>query len=564
MVVLSPTHSARSVLSPKSTGYIPLGKTLNTPTVSSAVSATYAKSLFTAKLPSEVLNLGPDELFTKYTVSEVKAVQHQLRRAYYAFEYADAKQEELRLMVGERYRDLLQASSSIISIAKSAQHVLDALEESREAIISQHDPPLPPKTASIDGLDDRHLVALQVLSAHMKLLLDAPEHLWRLIERKKYLQAAWLFLLSRVESMFWFVRSIYQIICFPNIVFQTEFPLVQRQWDVVSQFRSQIIHKSTLSLREASASSEETCATLVTLHLLDSRPLNETLATLLLQRSKTLQSVLAWNSGTSVSKQAKTPSITIGNGDGNPVLSAKPVSVREVTQTMKRALSIVVQTVITARAVFQDEPSQESLIVRVLRSMQEDQQENTRLVDALPEQLYLTTQSLLSHLTSSANFQLLPVNLRSYKPYVDLNSSSSLLNRTELSQRVEEWYKSSCDQWRHSAAQWFSELHSIKEVWSLRNAIRRYVVGTALLQGESAYIVSNLDSLCHERILGIWQNLLLETEAKFKKSLHDDVSLCQQKENTKGTYNLKQSTLPILNIPHSKNTNSHSNDNCAS
>lgn len=76
---------------------------------------------------------------------------------------------------------------------------------------------MPPKTASIDGLGgrysrhryptrkladkattDRHLSTLQVLSAHMKLLLDAPEHLWRLIERKHYLQAAWLFLLSRV------------------------------------------------------------------------------------------------------------------------------------------------------------------------------------------------------------------------------------------------------------------------------------------------------------------------------------------------------------------------------
>lgn len=32
----------------------------------------------------------------------------------------------------------------------------------------------------------------------MKLLLDAPEHLWRLIERKKYYPAAWLFLLARV------------------------------------------------------------------------------------------------------------------------------------------------------------------------------------------------------------------------------------------------------------------------------------------------------------------------------------------------------------------------------
>jgi uncharacterized membrane protein YhhN len=45
---------------------------------------------------------------------------------------------------------------------------------------------------------DIHLNTLQLLSAHMKLLLDTPEHLWRLIERQKYLSAAWLFLLARV------------------------------------------------------------------------------------------------------------------------------------------------------------------------------------------------------------------------------------------------------------------------------------------------------------------------------------------------------------------------------
>jgi hypothetical protein len=42
------------------------------------------------------------------------------------------------------------------------------------------------------------LYTLQLLSAHLKLLLDAPEYLWRLIERKKYFTAAWLFLLARV------------------------------------------------------------------------------------------------------------------------------------------------------------------------------------------------------------------------------------------------------------------------------------------------------------------------------------------------------------------------------
>ena len=42
------------------------------------------------------------------------------------------------------------------------------------------------------------LRALQSLASHLKLLLDTPEHLWRFIERRRYLHSAWLFLLARV------------------------------------------------------------------------------------------------------------------------------------------------------------------------------------------------------------------------------------------------------------------------------------------------------------------------------------------------------------------------------
>lgn len=96
------------------------------------------------------------------------------------------------------------------------------------------------------------LQTLQSLSAHLKLLLDCPEHLWRLLEHKRHLHAAWLFLLARVvhrsltgsedeEQAGWSGQGI-------NVIEQ--FPLVRRQWDTISPFRTQITHKSTLSLRD--------------------------------------------------------------------------------------------------------------------------------------------------------------------------------------------------------------------------------------------------------------------------------------------------------------------------
>jgi hypothetical protein len=122
---------------------------------------------------------------------------------------------------------------------------------------------------------DAHLQTLQLLSAHIKLLLDAPEHLWRLLERKKYFQAGWLFLLARVvhralvrdddqdeenwakqgiDVMVRLVETVFQKML--NYFVQEQFPLVQRQWDAVSHFRTQIIHKATLSLRLYTAPSE--------------------------------------------------------------------------------------------------------------------------------------------------------------------------------------------------------------------------------------------------------------------------------------------------------------------
>jgi len=55
-----------------------------------------------------------------------------------------------------------------------------------------------PRCQTFIRVSDSHLQTLQVLSAHMKLLLDAPEHLWRLIEQEKYFHATWLFMLARV------------------------------------------------------------------------------------------------------------------------------------------------------------------------------------------------------------------------------------------------------------------------------------------------------------------------------------------------------------------------------
>jgi hypothetical protein len=136
----------------------------------------------------------------------------------------------------ERYRDLLEASSAIVHISEASKRVLETLEEMKDACDTSQEvrslqhtetgkghrkhqsvwglPSLHGRTAaqgmpslieivslinpSSSPVSDSQLVTLQSLAAHLKLLLDTPEQLWRLLERKRFLHAAWLYLLARV------------------------------------------------------------------------------------------------------------------------------------------------------------------------------------------------------------------------------------------------------------------------------------------------------------------------------------------------------------------------------
>ncbi|KIJ66282.1 hypothetical protein HYDPIDRAFT_174426 [Hydnomerulius pinastri MD-312] len=476
-------------------------------------------SIVSARPQDGITEIDPDELFTKHTIAEVKAKQIQLRAD------AEAKQEELRVMVGERYRDLLQASTSIISIATSAKRVQEALEETRDAIQSQRQPPVHSRI-SHGGKEDLHLRMLQVLSAHIKLLLDAPEHLWRLIEREKYFQAAWLFLLARVvhralirddaqDEESWINQSIDVL---------EQFPLIQRQWETVSHFRTQIIHRATLSLRLVDKPYEETCATLLTLHILESRPLTDTLTIYLSHRTRALNTLLS-----------KGPELPEQNGNGAPTIQvnghpperakpsmnapkpsskAKALAVKTSTQTTLEAIS---QTVITAREIFGASSSTTPLAKRVLENVRGDAPLPS--ASALPTELLLNTQTVLAALPSSTYFSLLPPSIRSYKPFVDLSSASASLSQEFLREKLGDWYEQSLTSLRGTLDKWFSSLDIVSGVWRVRSSLRKWISQSGLEPSELSSLVSILDEVTSERIMSIWKAALLRAEKAFVQEL---------------------------------------------
>ncbi|CAK5280282.1 unnamed protein product [Mycena citricolor] len=499
-------------------------------------------SASTSKIPY-VSELDPDELFTKRTIAEVKVAQNKLRAD------ADAKQEELRLMVGERYRDLLHASTSIIAIASSSHRVIEALNEAKDVIMSQAEPPVPQRMSSYRG-GDGHLHTLQLLAAHMKLLLDAPEYLWRLMERKRYFTAAWLFLLALVvhhalvrsddqDEDSWQSQGIDVLVraiptCSTSMGSYPPIPFSNYTSSNVVIARGQWICGGKLDI----------CAAVLSLHLLDSRPLSEALSLFLSQRSKTLQGFLSRKAeGTATS-----PSVGKSNGHVPEKVASKS-SLKEVKEITQAAVVAVVDTIRICRAVFQDSASK-SMVAAVLEYIHSDSTQPDN--KALSSELMLTTESLLVALPSSTQFLLLPPALRSYKPHVNLSSSSSMIDPVYFTQTLDSWFQSSNGSLEVAVSKWFSELHLASDVWSLRLSIWRWITIAGLADTESEALKSMFDRTARQRVLDIWAKALGDAQTAFKTQLEAATASIRttQSVTSSAQFLFNAPALPVMGAGH--------------
>lgn len=359
---------------------------------------------------------------------------------------------------------------------------------------------------------DGQLAVMQSLSAHIKLLLDAPEHLWHLLEQRKFLHAAWLFLLSRVVF-----RALVNTDDGEETVWQTkgidvleQFPLVQRQWDSISHFRSNISHKATHALREHKMSADDTCSTLVTLHLLESLPLNDTLSHLLAQRSKTLNALLSRASSESRHESA----------------DATSDNVADVSDVLNSILDVLSSTVGVARAIFHSvsPATSTSLIERRLRDINS---ESSHAAAAPSDSESISTPAILATLPSSTHLLTLPSSIQSYRPYVDLESSSSHISSPALTAKVTEWFARGVESFQARIGGWFGTLTSITDIWRVRANVIAHIAGAQglLLDEDRGILMGILDAACKGRAGEVWSIKFSELETALEHGLRASLDL---------------------------------------
>ncbi|XP_014442273.1 conserved oligomeric Golgi complex subunit 1 [Tupaia chinensis] len=225
----------------------------------------------------------PAALFETHGAEEIRGLERQVRAEI------EHKKEELRQMVGERYRDLIEAADTIGQMRRCAEGLVDAVKATDQycARLRQAGSaaPRPPRAPQPQQPSQEKFYSM---AAQIKLLLEIPEKIWSSMEAAQYLQATQLYLLCcHLHSLLQLDSSNSR---YSPVL--SRFPILIRQVAAASHFRSTILHESKVLLKCQSVSDQAVAEALCSIMLLEESSPRQALTDFLLARKATIQKLI--------------------------------------------------------------------------------------------------------------------------------------------------------------------------------------------------------------------------------------------------------------------------------
>jgi len=243
----------------------------------------------TASLSTEqLLQLSPDKLLETHTVNEAEAVAQQLAKE------VDRKREELRVMVGERYRDLIEAADTIQNMRLCSSSVIQSVAGMKQSCsYLQHQSAM----QAVKGMQAKDLTPSSAntpylsVAAAIKLLTAVPERIWAAVEAGHYSVGAQLFLLAQHVHTGLLADAGGQV---TGDKIAQWFPVIARQWATIQQLQTTLLDSCQSKLSAEQLSSQETAVDCLTaIMLLKNCTVEQMFHSLLSYLSSSLTSVLA-------------------------------------------------------------------------------------------------------------------------------------------------------------------------------------------------------------------------------------------------------------------------------
>ncbi|XP_008154476.2 conserved oligomeric Golgi complex subunit 1 [Eptesicus fuscus] len=224
----------------------------------------------------------PAALFETHGAEEIRGLERQVRAEI------EHKKEELRQMVGERYRDLIEAADTIGQMRRCAEGLVDAVKATDQycARLRQAGSaaPRPPRDPQPQPSREK----FYSMAAQIKLLLEIPEKIWSSMEASQHLHATQLYLLCcHLHSLLQLDSSGSR---YSPVL--SRFPILIRQVAAASHFRTTILHESKMLLKCQAVSDQAVAEALCSIMLLEESSPRQALADFLLARKAAIQKLL--------------------------------------------------------------------------------------------------------------------------------------------------------------------------------------------------------------------------------------------------------------------------------
>ncbi|MBN3292357.1 COG1 protein, partial [Polypterus senegalus] len=242
-----------------------------------------------AAVPAQALRVAdikdPTALFERYSAEEIRGIERKVRGEI------EQKKEELRQMVGERYRDLIEAADTIGEMRQCAESVVRSVQNmhvycSRLKQERSGTAAVGTGTGKVEQAPSQE--KFYSMAAQIKLLLEIPERIWSHMEAAQYLRATQLHLLCC------YIHGLLQLDSSGSYYSPVlaRFPILVRQVAAAGHFRSTILMESRSLLKERTASDQAIAEALTSIMLLEGSSPRQALADFLLARKTSIQQLL--------------------------------------------------------------------------------------------------------------------------------------------------------------------------------------------------------------------------------------------------------------------------------
>ncbi|ESQ41622.1 hypothetical protein EUTSA_v10012518mg [Eutrema salsugineum] len=202
-------------------------------------------SASTAEYRSSAVSLGSsgggqrdaESLFRTKPMSEIRNVESATRKNI------EDKKEELRQLVGTRYRDLIDSADSIVHMKSLCESISTNMSSIHGNIrsLSSSSVAETPELASLSPAR----VNVYGIACRVKYLVDTPENIWGCLDESMFLEAAGRYMRAQhVQQRLVKLDGCGGVAEVDQSNLLANFPLLEHQWQIVESFKAQISQRS--------------------------------------------------------------------------------------------------------------------------------------------------------------------------------------------------------------------------------------------------------------------------------------------------------------------------------